>query len=125
MAERRSRYREMERYMSYALIIDLVVFIVFLITSGMGIIWLKVITAIVAILLSGLCLAFLFLTQELLRQRSLWMSISAGAIAICILFSLILNFPSPNPYKQAGADTQAGNISSQDADSGTAAGNID
>lgn len=90
----------MERYMTYALLADLVIFVLYLIAAGTGIIWLKVITAIIAILLSGLCLAFLYLSQELLRPRSLWMSAAAAAIAVCVLFSLILNFPSPSPYKQ-------------------------
>jgi len=29
----------------------------------------------------------------------LWMSVSAAAVVLCLLFSLILNMPSPNPYK--------------------------
>lgn len=101
MSKPKNRYQEMEHYMTYALLADLVIFILYLIAAGIGIIWLKVITAIIAILLSGLCLAFLYLSQELLRPRSLWMSAAAAAIAVCVLFSLILNFPSPSPYKQA------------------------
>ena len=104
MANSPSRYKQMERYMCCALLVDLIVFIFYLIAAGNGIIWLKVILAIVTILLSGLCLAFLYMSKELLNQRSLWMSVSAGAIVICLLFSLLLNFPSPNPYKQAEKD---------------------
>ena len=100
MANQRNRYKEMERMMSNVLAADFLLFILFLIASGCGIIWLKVISSILAILLSGLCLAFLYLSKELLRTRSLWMSVSAAAIIICTLFSLLLNFPSPNPYKQ-------------------------
>lgn len=100
MANRRNRYKEMERYMGLTLGGDLLLFIAFLVASGYGIIWLKVILSILAIILSGLCLTYLYFTKELLRDRSLWMSASAAAIVICILFSLLLNFPSPNPYKQ-------------------------
>lgn len=99
MAKRNERYLQMEKVMTRVLLGDLAVFILYLIFAGIGIIWLKVITAIISIFVSVLCLAYLFLTQELLKKRSLWMSISAGAIAVCILFSLILNIPSPNPYK--------------------------
>jgi len=99
MQKKNNRYRQMERYMTYALLADLVLFILYLIFAGIGIIWAKVIIAIIAILLSLLCLAFLFLTQELLKRRSLWMSVSAAAVVLCLLFSLILNMPSPNPYK--------------------------
>lgn len=108
MANSSGRYKQMEQYMCFALLADLLIFVFYLIAAGNGIIWLKVILAIITILLSGLCLAFLYMSKELLNQRSLWMSVSAGAILICLLFSLILNFPSPNPYKQA----EKNNISS-------------
>lgn len=98
MAKRKNRYKEMEYYMTIALIVDLLFFILFLITAGTGVIWLKVIFAIVTILLSGLCLAVLYLSRELLSKRSLWMTTAAVSILICLLFALILNFPSPNPY---------------------------
>lgn len=105
MANSPSRYKQMERYMCCALLVDLLIFIFYLVAAGNGIVWLKVILAIVTILLSGLCITFLYMNKELLNQRSLWMSVSAGAILICMLFSLLLNFPSPNPYKQAEKDT--------------------
>lgn len=104
MNNRRNRYRQMERYMTYALLTDLGVFLLFLIAAGNGVLWLKIITAIIAILLSGLCLGFLFLSRELLRPRSLWMSAAAAAVALCTLFSLLLNYPSPNPYKSIDFD---------------------
>ena len=100
MAKRSSRYKKMERYMTYALIADALLFLLFMIFAGLGVAWLKIILAICAILLSGLCLAFLYITKELLRQRSFWISVGAAAILVCVLFSLILNFPSPNPYKK-------------------------
>ena len=98
MSNRPNRYKTMERYMSCALAVDLVLFIIFLIAAGNGIIWLKVICTIFSILISVLCLAFLYVTKELFRERSLWMSVSAAAILVCTIFALILNFPSPSPY---------------------------
>ena len=97
MARRNNRYKQMERYMTYALLFDLFMFILFLVYSGMGIVWVKVITSIVSIAVSVLCLAFLYLNRELLRTRSLWMTVAATAIIACILFSLMLGYPSPNP----------------------------
>lgn len=99
MAQRSNRYKEMERYMTLALIADAVLFVLYLICAGCGVIWLKVILAILTIALSGLCLAYLYFSKELLRQRSFWMTICAGAVLVCVLASLILNFPSPNKYK--------------------------
>lgn len=91
------RYKQMERYMTLALLADLVLFVLFLISSGSGTIWAKVVTAIFSIALSGLCIAYLYLTQELLRKRSLWMTTTAVCIIACVIFSLLLRFPSPSP----------------------------
>ena len=97
MGKRVNRYKQMERYMTAALLADTALFILYLIGAGLGTLWLKVLAAIVAIVLSSLCLVFLYLTKEILRRRSLWMTAAAAAILLCTLFSLILNFPSPRP----------------------------
>ena len=100
MAGKSNRYKEMERYMTYALCADAVLFFFYLLAAGNGVIWLKVILTLLCLGISGLLLWFLYTTRELLRQRSLWITTGAAAIALCLLFSLILNFPSPNKYKQ-------------------------
>lgn len=100
MPNRRNRYQEMEFRMFFVLLADVLLFIFYLIAAGNGIVWLKVIIAIIAIIISGLCLIFLYLTQEISRPRSLWMTATAGAVLVCIVFSLLLNFPSPHPRKQ-------------------------
>ena len=103
MTQNRSRYKEMERYMTYALLADAGLFVLYLIFAACGVVWLKVILALFAIILSGLCLGFLYITKELLRKRSRWMSAAAAAVLVCVLFSLILNFPRPNKYKKEKA----------------------
>ena len=92
-----NRYREMERYMTYALIGDGLLFIFYLLSAGAGIIWLKVILTILALALSGVCLTWLYISKELLKPRSMWMSAAALAVIVCILVSLLLNYPSPMP----------------------------
>ncbi len=104
MGNNRKRYREMEQYMTYALIGLGIIFFVYLIAAGTGTIWLKVITAIVAILGSGLCIAYLYLTGELLRFRSRWMTVGFAAVILCVLVSLVLRYPSPNPYKKSATN---------------------
>ena len=99
MANRRSRYKIMERNMTCVLIGDSALFLLYLLFAGLGIVWLKIVIAILAILISLACLAFLYLSQELLKKRSLWMSAAAAAIALCTLMSLVLNYPRPNTYK--------------------------
>ena len=112
MAEKPNRYKQMERYMTYGLIGNTVLFILLLIAAGNGIIWLKVILTLLCLAISGFMLWLLYATRELLKQRSLWITAGAAAIAICVLFSLILNFPSPNKYKQVdeNKDTYSASI---------------
>ena len=91
----------MERSTTLVLIIDLLLFIFYLISAANGIAWLKVVLFILTFFLSLLCLLFLYYAGEFLRQRSLWMTTAFAAVAICVLFSLILNYPSPSPYRPA------------------------
>lgn len=95
MNKERTRYSQMERRMTYALVTALTLFIVFLFASGFGTLWLQILTGIVATLICILCFVYLFLTKEWLRSRSLWMSVASIAIVLCILFSVILHFPAP------------------------------
>ena len=89
----RNRYQDLSRLMTIALIIAAVFFVLYLIFAGVGIIWAKVLTAILAILVPVLCLGFLYMSQELLKQRSLWLTTGFGGILICTVVSLITNFP--------------------------------
>ena len=98
--EKPSRYQEMERYMTIGLCSDALIFFFYLLAAGNGVIWLKVILSLLGFGISGLILWILYTSRELLRQRSLWITTGAAAIVICLFFSLILNFPSPNKYKQ-------------------------
>ena len=97
MKKSNRHYKQMEKYMTGALFTDILFFIFFLISAGLGIIWLKVIMAILAFGTSGLCLAFLYLSKEIFRDRSLWMTVAAAAVILCIFFALLLGYPSPSP----------------------------
>lgn len=97
MDRRKARFKKMELYITAALCLNLVFFIAYLIFAGTGLVALKIIFALLCIAISGVILYHLFMTRELLRRRSLWMTLAAACIVICILFSLILKFPSP-PY---------------------------
>ena len=94
MAKRsRNRYREMESLMTKIILGDVLMFILYLVSAGLGWSVLKVITAIIAIIGSLLALGFLFMSGELLKKRSLWMSAAFAAIFLCTVVSLICNFP--------------------------------
>lgn len=111
MNKKQNRYQQMEWLMIYALVAAAGLFLLYLVFAAYGIIWLKVILAILLILLCLACLAFLYVSQELFKKRSRWMVVAAGAVLICLLFSLLLNYPRPNPYKDS-APANTGSSSS-------------
>ena len=92
---KRNRYREMESLMTKIILGDALVFVLYLVSAGLGWAVLKVITAIIATIVSLLALAWLYITGEFPRRRSLWMITGFFGIVLCILFSLILGFPCP------------------------------
>ena len=82
MGTNRMSYKEMDKKMTLVILATAAIFLLYLICCIVPILWLKVITAIVAIL-----------TKELLRQRSLWLTTGFGGMLICVLVSLITGFP--------------------------------
>ena len=90
----------MERYLTYALLADAALFVLYLLIAGLGIAWFKVTLAILDIAISGMVLDYLYMTGELTKLRSRWLVAGFGAIALVILVSLLLNYPSPDPLKQ-------------------------
>ena len=98
MARRsRNRYREMESMMMKILIGDGLIFFLYMFAASRVGAWpvIKVICAVLAILVSVLCLGWLYLTHELTRRRSLWMVTAAVSILACVLVSLCLGYPCP------------------------------
>lgn len=98
MAKRsRNRYREMESLMTKIILGDALVFVLYLVCAGLGWSVLKVVTAIISIFGSLLCVGWLYLTGEFSRRRSLWMVTAFICIVICVVVSLLLGYPVPAP----------------------------
>ncbi len=95
MAKKNSRYKKLEAIMTIILGVDALIFIAYLVFAALGMIALKVITAVFCGLISGLALYYLYMTKEFLRKRSMWMTLAAACIILCLLVSLVLNFPAP------------------------------
>ena len=91
----RKRYKELEQMMTRILVADVVVFALFVLFAGLGVVAMKVICAIVTIIVSAMCLAFLYMTGELQKRRSLWMVVGFISVLACLLVSLICTYPSP------------------------------
>ena len=97
MADRRNKYNQLNQVISLALLGGLALFIFYWIAAGNEIVWLKVVLSIFIFLDCAGCIGFLYISQELMRPRSLWMTLGAACLALCLLLSLILHFPCPNP----------------------------
>ena len=94
---KRNRYREMESLMTKVIVGDALVFVLYLLFAGLGLTVVKVAAAIIAILGSLLGLGWLVITGEFSRRRSLWMVTGFIAIVLCVLVSLLLDYPGPAP----------------------------
>lgn len=93
MAKRNNRYRQLDYLMTRVLMGDTFVFLLYLLAAACGIGWLKGFCAFVAIVGSALCFAYLYLAQEWLKKRSLWMTLGFGAIFLLTIVSLICKVP--------------------------------
>lgn len=118
MAKRRS-YKQDEKILTRLLLADVAVFVLFLLFSGLGVTAMKVITVIIAIVISGLCLAFLYLTGEMKKLRSRWLVMGFGAIVLLMLVSLLLRYPAPSA-KASAADAGSASSTSASADTSEA-----
>ena len=95
MAKVKSRYKKMETVMTAVLSLDAFIFIAYLMFAGIGMVGIKVGAAILCIVISAAVLCFLFMSRELLRKRSLWMTLAAACIIVCLLVSLLVRYPAP------------------------------
>ena len=95
MNENQSSYRFFEQFMTIVLFVGLAFFLLYLIMAGVGLVVMKIIFAVLAILLSGVCLFILYTSKEWLKPRSLWLTAAFASIIVCTLVSLLCNYPAP------------------------------
>ena len=91
--KRTNRFQTFEKKMTRYLLVDLVLFVLYIIFAASNVIWVKILLSIAVVLISSACLAILYLSGEFKKTRSLWMTTAAVSITVCLVFSLILNFP--------------------------------
>ena len=94
----RKRYKDIERFLTQVLLADTAAFVLYLIFAGFGLVALKVIATVLIIVASVACLALLYMTGEMKKARSRWLVLGFGCILICLLVSLLLNYPSPAEF---------------------------
>lgn len=86
-------YKDLDKYMTYILIGTGVAFLLYLLFALLGVVWLKVILSILIFLVCAGVLAVLYLSGEIGKLRSRWMTLGAGCTALCLLVSLITGCP--------------------------------
>ena len=86
-------YKELDKYMTYILIGTGIAFVLYLLFALLGVIWLKVILSIFIFLVCAGVLAVLYLSGEIGKLRSRWMTLGASCTALCLLVSLITGCP--------------------------------
>ena len=91
----RRRYKDIERILTYTLIAETIIFVLYMVFAGIGLGPLKIMTAILCFGASLACLALLYMTGEIKKARSRWLVLGFACILICLLVSLLLNYPSP------------------------------
>ena len=92
---KRMRYKTIEKYLTITLLAETAVFALFLLFSGMGIVALKLITAVLVIGASGLSLVYLYMIGETKKRRSRWLVLGFACLLLVLFVSLILRYPAP------------------------------
>ena len=95
MDKKNGHYKDLEIFLTVLLLLELGFFILYLVVAGSGVIAIKVICAIIIFLVSAFSLWILYKNNELLRQRSLWLTCGFCGFVICTLVSLLAGFPAP------------------------------
>ena len=95
MADKNAAYKQFEHFLTALLFLALALFVLYLVGAGVGVLFLKILGAVASILVAGFSLWNLYRTNELLRQRSLWLTLGFGAIVLLTLVSLIFGYPAP------------------------------
>lgn len=92
---KRRSFKQLEQMLTLAVLLDLLLFVLVMITSNAGIGWLKVILGILSMALSFAGCGFLVLIGEHSKARSWWILAAFGSLFLCTLVSLITGSPAP------------------------------
>ena len=95
MENKQPRFRQLESLLTMILYVDITLFLAYLITAALGLVVVKIILAVVAMLAAAFCEWMLYCARELFKPRGLWLTCAFFSIILCTAVSLICNFPAP------------------------------
>ena len=95
MEQKNTRYKDLEQFLTILVVAMLALFIFYLVMASGG----KTVLQIIAAVMIGAIAAFgrwlLGKSRELLRQRSIWMTLSFVCCVIVTIVSLLAGYPGP------------------------------
>ena len=95
MEQKNTRYKDLELFLTILVVAMLALFIFYLVMAAGGKTVLQIIAAVMIGAVAAFCLWLLVKTRELLRQRSIWISLSFACCALVTLVSLLAGYPGP------------------------------
>ena len=95
MEKKQPRFRQLESFLTLILYVDLALFIAYLVTAALGLVVVKIILAVAAMLVAAFCGWMLYCAKELFKPRGLWLTCAFFSVILCTTVSLICNFPAP------------------------------
>ena len=95
MEKNKPRFRQLESLLTLILYVEIGLFLIYLIMSALGLVVVKIILAVLAILIAAFCEWMLYCAKELFKPRGLWLTCAFFSVIVCTAVSLICNFPAP------------------------------
>ncbi len=93
MEENKNRYQQLEQVLTIFVLVNLALFLGYLLCALFTLTVLKIILAILSFLVSACGIFFLCSTTEIKRPRSRWIVYALICIPLCIVVSMICRFP--------------------------------
>ncbi len=90
--DNKDQFQELEHMLTIFVFVDLALFVAYLIFAAASLLVAKILFAVLALVVAAYGLWVLYNTREILKQRSLWITCSFGAIILCTIVSLICQF---------------------------------
>ena len=95
MEQKNTRYKDLELFLTILVIAMLALFIFYLVMAAGGKTVLQIIAAVMVGSIAAFGLWLLFKSKELLRQRSIWITLSFLCCALVTIVSLLAGYPGP------------------------------
>ncbi len=93
MSEKKDSFQQLEHTLTVFVLLDLALFIFYLVSAGANWTVLKYLSAALSILVAGFGFWVLINTKQLKNHHCRWIPYSFGAIVLCTVVSLICQFP--------------------------------